>query len=330
MTAVERKVFARQMEVFAGFAEHTDHEISRLHDYIESIGELDNTVFIFMLGDNGASAEGLANGLFSNNTYFNGIPESIEDLEKQLPKFGGRESYGHFVARWAVAGNAPFKWTKQIAGDFGGTVNGIIIEYPQLIKDKGQIRNQFYHVIDIAPAILELCRVPQPVSVNGVKQEPIQGVSMVPSFTNAGAPENHKTQYFENGANLGIYHDGWMARTVHRAAWETTPRRALKDDVCDLFNVMANKALTSGKHTIVFKFDHDGVGLGKGGTGTFFIDGVEAGKGRIENTNANMFGFDEGADVGLDEATNVSKNYKAGKPSKFNGKIEQITIERVK
>lgn len=460
LTAVEKKVFARQMEVYAGFAEHTDDQISRLHDYIESIGELDNTVFIYILGDNGSSAEGSANGLFSENTYFNGIPETIEDLEKQMPKFGGKESYGHFAAGWAVAGNAPFKWTKQIAGDFGGTRNGLIIEYPKMIKDKGQIRNQFHHVIDIAPTILELCHVPPPTMVNGVKQRPIEGVTMVPTFSDAKAPENHNTQYFEIGANRGVYNDGWMARTVHRAAWETTPRRKLSEDIWELFNVKedfsmstdlaaanpekvkemkalfakeavkyqvfplddrslerldpaqagrpdamagrtkltlyegmgglqenaflnikntssvftadvvvpakangvivamgghfggyalyvmnglpmftynwvgkieydvkATKALTPGKHTIVFKFDYDGGGFGKGGNGTFLIDGVEAGKGRIEQTNANMFSFDEGADIGLDEATNVSKFYKAGHPSKFNGKIEQVTIE---
>jgi arylsulfatase len=460
LTAVQKKVYARQMEVYAGFAEHTDDQISRLHDYVESIGELDNTVFIYILGDNGASAEGSANGLLNENTYFNAIPEDINDLEKQMPKFGGRESYGHFAAGWAIAGNVPFGWSKQMAGDFGGTRNGVIIEYPKVIKDKGQIRDQFYHVIDIAPTILELCNVPQPTSVNGVKQEPIQGVSMVSSFTNAKAPETHTTQYFEIAANRGIYNDGWVGRVIHRAAWETKPRNPLSDDVWELYNVKedfsmstnvaasnpekvkemkalfakeavkyhvfplddrsverldpdqagrpdamdgrtkltlypgmgglqenafiniknkssvftanvtvpangngvivamgglfggyslymmkgvpmftynwvgktqydikGSKTLTPGKHTIVFKFDYDGGGLGKGGNGTFLIDGVEAGKGRIDKTNANMFSLDEGADVGMDEATNVSKNYKAGHSSKFNGEIAQITIE---
>jgi len=460
LTPVQQKVYARQMEVYAAFAEHTDDQISRLHDYVESIGELDNTVFIYILGDNGASAEGSANGLLNENTYFNAIPEDINDLEKQMPKFGGRESYGHFAAGWAIAGNAPFGWSKQIAGDFGGTRNGLIIEYPKMIKDKGQIRDQFYHVIDIAPTILELCNVPQPTSVNGVKQEPIQGVSMVASFTNAKAPETHKVQYFEIAANRGIYNDGWVGRVIHRAAWETKPRHPLSEDVWELFNVKEDfsmstnvaaanpekvkelkelfakeavkyhvfplddrsverldpaqagrpdamagrtkltlyagmgglqenafiniknknsvftadvtvpangngvivamgglfggyslymmkgvpmftynwvgktqydvkgtKALTPGKHTIVFKFDYDGGGLGKGGNGTFLIDGVEAGKGRIDKTNPNMFSLDEGADVGMDEATNVSKNYKAGRSSKFNGEIAQVTIE---
>jgi arylsulfatase len=460
LTAVQKKVYARQMEVYAGFAEHTDDQISRLHDYVESIGELDNTVFIYILGDNGASAEGSANGLLNENTYFNAIPEDINDLEKQMPKFGGRESYGHFAAGWAIAGNVPFGWSKQMAGDFGGTRNGVIIEYPKVIKDKGQIRDQFYHVIDIAPTILELCNVPQPTSVNGVKQEPIQGVSMVSSFTNAKAPETHTTQYFEIAANRGIYNDGWVGRVIHRAAWETKPRNPLSEDVWELYNVKedfsmstnvaasnpekvkemkalfakeavkyhvyplddrsverldpdqagrpdamngrtkltlypgmgglqenafiniknkssvftanvtvpvngngvivamgglfggyslymikgvpmftynwvgktqydikGSKTLSPGKHTIVFKFDYDGGGLGKGGNGTFLIDGVEAGKGRIDKTNANMFSLDEGADVGMDEATNVSKNYKAGHSSKFNGEIAQITIE---
>lgn len=460
LTPVQKKVYARQMEVYAAFAEHTDDQISRLHDYIESIGELDNTVFIYILGDNGASAEGSANGLFNENTYFNAVPEDINDLEKQISKFGGRESYGHFAAAWAVAGNSPFGWAKQVAGDFGGTRNGLIIEYPKIIKDKGQIREQFYHVIDIAPTILELCNVPQPTSVNGVKQEPIQGVSMVRSFTDAKAPETHLVQYFEIAANRGIYNDGWVARVIHRAPWETTPRNPLSEDVWELFNVKEDfsmstnvadanpekvnelkelfakeaikyhvfplddrsverldaaqagrpdamagrtkmtlysgmgglqenafiniknkssvftaevtvpangngvilamgglfggyslymikgvpmftynwvgktqydvkgtKALSPGKHTIVFKFDYDGGGLGKGGNGTFIIDGVEAGKGRIDQTNSNMFSLDEGADVGMDEATNVSLNYKAGKSSKFNGEITQVTIE---
>ncbi len=460
LTPTEKKVYARQMEVYAGFAEHTDDQIARLHDYIESIGETDNTVFIYILGDNGASAEGTANGLMNENTYFNAIPETIDDLAKQMPKFGGRESYGHFAAGWAVAGNTPFTWTKQVAGDFGGTRNGIIIEYPKLIKDKGKIRSQFHHVIDIAPTILDLCHVPEPTMVNGVKQEPIQGVTMVPSFTDGNAPENHLTQYFEIIANRGIYHEGWMARTVHKAPWEVKPKGSIKDDVWQLYNVnedfsmstdvaaanpeklkelkelfakeaikyhvfplddrsierldpaqagrpdamggrtkftlyegmgglqenafinikntsssftadvvvgakangvlvamggkfggyalyvvngvpmftynwvglaeydvKATKALTPGKHTIVFKFDYDGGGLGKGGNGTFLIDGAEAGKGRIEKTNSNMFSLDEGADVGIDEATNVSKNYKIGHTNKFNGKIEQIVIE---
>lgn len=460
LTPVQKKVYARQMEVFAAFAEHVDDQISRLHDYIESTGELDNTVFIYVLGDNGASAEGSENGLLNENTFFNSVTENIEALEKQMSKFGGRESFGHFAAGWAVAGNTPFGWAKQMAGDFGGTRNGLIIEYPRLIKDKGQIRDQFHHAIDITPTILELCNVPQPTSVNGVKQQPIEGVSMVPTFTNAKAPENHTTQYFEIGANRGIYNDGWMARVVHRAPWETSPRNPLSEDVWELYNVKedfsmstnvavanpektkamkelfateavkyqvfplddrsvermnpeiagrpdamngrtkmivypgmvglgenafinvknkssvyttditvpsngngvilavgglfggyslymikgvpmftynwvgqaqydvkATKALSPGKHTIVFKFDYDGGGLGKGGNGTFFIDGVEAGKGRIEKTNPNMYSLDEGADVGMDEATNVSSHYKAGKGSHFNGKIDKVVIE---
>jgi arylsulfatase len=400
------------------------------------------------------------NGLFNENSYFNYIPENIEDLSKKIDKFGTRESYGHFAAGWAVAGNTPFRWTKQVAGDFGGTRNGVIIQYPKAIKDKGAVRNQFCHVVDIAPTILELCQLPQPKIVNGVEQEPMHGFSMVESFKNAQAPEFHTTQYFEITGNRGLYHEGWLLRTIHRAAWETQPRRAIKDDIWELYQVdqdfslstdvaakypekvkelkalfvveakkyhvlpiddrsverldpllagrpdamagrtkltvyqgmgglqenafinlknqsssitatvdvkansngvliamggkfggyslyvkngvpmytynwsghaeydiKSNKSLTAGKHVIKYVFTYDGGGRGKGGTGMLYIDDELVGKGRIEKTNPNVISLDEGADVGMDEATNVSKNYPIGERNVFNGSIEKIEIE---
>ena len=240
LSPAEKKVYARQMEIFAAFGEHVDHEVGRLHAAIEGLGIQQNTLFVYILGDNGASAEGSASGLLNENTYFNGVPEKIEDLVKVVDKFGGRESYGHYAAGWAVAGNAPFKWTKQVAGNFGGTRNGVIVTWPKVIADKGGVRTQFSHVVDIAPTILEAAGLPMPSSVNGAKQKPLEGFSMVPSFTNASAPEFHTTQYFEIGGNRAIYHDGWVASAMHRAAWETSPRVTLQDDTWELFDVNAD------------------------------------------------------------------------------------------
>lgn len=224
------------MEVYAGFGEHTDHEIGRLYSAIEDLGEADNTVFIYIVGDNGASAEGTMNGLFNEMTYFNGVPESLQDMLKHYDEWGGPNTYPHYAAGWAVAMDAPFAYTKQVASDFGGTRNGVVIHWPAGIKAKGEIRSQFCHAIDIAPTVFEACKVPAPKTVNGIAQDPIEGTSMVYSFNDAAAKEKHTVQYFEMFGNRAIYSDGWYARTIHRAAWLKTPAHPLAEDVWELYN----------------------------------------------------------------------------------------------
>ena len=160
--------------------------------------------------------------MYNEMTYFNGVAEKVEDLIPLIDKWGGPETFPHMAAGWAVAFDTPFSWTKQVASDFGGTRNGMVIHWPQGIKDKGGLRSQFSHVIDIAPTILEAAGLPEPKSVNGTVQTPIEGTSLVYAFNDANAPERHKTQYFEMFGNRAIYNDGWFARTIHRAPWQTS------------------------------------------------------------------------------------------------------------
>src|SRR5437870_8504128 len=197
LSADEKKLFARQMEVFAGFGEYADAEIGRLIQAIEATGQLDNTLIFYIVGDNGASAEGGMVGLFNEMTYFNGVHETVQDILKHYDELGGPTTYPHYAAGWAVAGDTPFTWTKQVASSYGGTRNGMVIHWPKGIKAKGQVRSQWHHVIDIAPTILEAAGLPEPKSVNGTAQTPIEGVSMLYSFAEAKAPSRHTTQYFE-------------------------------------------------------------------------------------------------------------------------------------
>ena len=457
----EKKLFAHEMEVFAGFGEQTDYEIGRLLDAIGQMGQLDNTLVLYEIGDNGASAEGTMNGAFSEMTYFNGVNETVPDLMKHYDDLGGPFSYGHYAAGWAVAGDTPFKWTKQIASSYGGTQNPLIIQWPKRITDKGGIRPQFHHVIDIAPTVLEAANLPEPKVVNGTPQTPIQGVSMVYTFDNPTAKSTHTTQYFEIFGNRGIYHDGWLAGTVHKAPWEVKPRETLTADTWELYdtttdfslannlaatkpeklkemqalfieeaiknnvlpiddrsvervnatlagrpdlmagrtsltlyegmkgmseNVFINvknsslsitadvdapqgggegvilaqggrfggwslhlkngkptytynflglerytlaaaQALAPGKATIRFEFAYDGGGIGRGGRGAIFVNGQKVAEGRIKRTQCCIFSADEGADVGIDDGTPVSEDYKAGEESKFTGKINKVTVE---
>lgn len=233
----EQRLFARQMEVFAGFASHTDHEVGRLIDGIKEMGELDNTLVIYVVGDNGASAEGGMLGMFNEMTYFNGVQETTEFMLEKLDQWGGPECFNHFAAGWAVAGNTPFTWTKQVASNFGGTRNGAVFHWPKGIKAKGEVRSQFHHVVDLAPTVFEAAKVPAPKEVNGVPQRPIEGVSMAYSFHSPKAPERRKTQYFEIAGNRAVYHDGWFAGTVHKAPWEGVPRHPLAEDVWELYHV---------------------------------------------------------------------------------------------
>ena len=458
----ERKLFARQAEVFAAFVEMTDHEIGRLIEGIGETGQLDNTIIFLIYGDNGTSAEGGVNGMFSEMTYFNGVQEQVPDLLKRIDQWGGPETYPHMAAGWAVALDTPYQWTKQMGSDFGGTKVGMAVRWPKGIKTRGELRTQFSHVIDIAPTILEAARLPEPKVVNGTKQYPMDGVSMVYSFDNAKAKDRHTTQYFEMFGNRAIYQDGWLARTIHRAPWEPKPRRPLTEDIWELydtrsdfslvhdlsakhpkklaemktlfmrvaeknhalpiddrvferiipsmvnrpdlmagrtsltladgmtgmtentflniknrsktitaevdvpesakphgiviaqggrfggwalyvkdgvpaydynflgmqrFTVVAGETLKPGKSTIRFEFAYDGGGLGKGGTGTLYINDRKVGEGRIERTQPMIFSADETADVGIDLASPVVETIGSEAKSRFTGKVQKITID---
>ena len=237
LTADEKKLFEKQMEVFAGFAEHTDSQVGRLVEALEERGELENTIFFYVVGDNGSSAEGGMIGMFNENTYFNGVQETLDMQMEVIDKLGSEHAYNHFAAGWAVAGNAPFTWTKQVASNFGGTRNGMVLHWPAGIKSKDEVRSQFHHVVDVAPTIYEAVGVPAPKIVNGIAQRPIEGVPMNYSFDNATAADTRKTQYFEMIGNRAIYHEGWFAATIHKAPWEAQPRRPLQEDIWELYNV---------------------------------------------------------------------------------------------
>lgn len=461
LTADEKTLFTKQMEVFAGFGEHTDHEVGRLVDAIEEMGEMDNTLFIYILGDNGASAEGGMVGLFNEMNYFNQVPEKLDDILKKIDELGGRNAYNHYAAGWAVAGDTPFGWTKQVASSFGGTRNGMIVHWPKGIKAKNEVRSQFHHVIDIAPTVLEACGLPEPKEVNGIVQRPIEGVSIADSFDDAAAKERHTTQYFEIFCNRAIYHEGWVAGTVHKAPWEPKPRvDSFDKDHWQLYNVnedfsqstdlaaqhpdklkelqalflkeaekyqvlplddrlferfiasmvgrpdlmegrtsmilhegmtgmmdnvfiniknrshsitaeleipeggtegvvicqggrfggwslftrdgklnysynwvglqeykmAADKPLPTGDVTVKFDFVYDGGGFGKGGLGTLYINEEKVAETRIDHTASVIFSPDETADVGVDEATNVTRDYKE-RDNKFTGRIRKVTVD---
>ena len=245
LSADEKQLFARQAEVFAAFLEMTDHEIGRVVEAVEHVGGLENTLIFYIVGDNGTSAEGGMNGLFNEYTYFNGVQENVRDLLKVLDKWGSPETYPHMAAGWAVALNAPFQWTKQVASSFGGTRNGMVVHWPKGIRSKGEQRSQFHHVIDVAPTILEAAKLPEPKAVNGVTQIPMEGVSLAYTFDDAKAKDRHVTQYFEMFGNRALYHDGWLAGTVHRAPWEAQPRRPLTEDVWELYDVRADFSLAN-------------------------------------------------------------------------------------
>ncbi len=455
----EKKLFARQMEVYAGFGEYTDAEIGRLIDAIQDVGQLDNTLVFYIVGDNGTSAEGGMSGMFNEYTYFNGVAETVPEMLKHLDTWGDPSTYPHMAAGWAIAGDTPFMWAKQVASNFGGTRNGMVVYWPKRVKAKGEVRSQFHHVIDVAPTVLEAASLPEPKSVNGTVQAPIEGVSMVSTFDDAKAASRHTVQYFEIFGNRAIYANGWFAGTIHKAPWEAKPRAALLDDKWELydttkdfslandlagqnpaklkemqdlfmneavkyrvlpiddrflervnaatagrpdlmegrtsltlhagmkgmsenvfinvknrsltikadveipsggangvilaqggrfggwslyfkggkpiytynflglqrFTVAAKQAVPAGRATIRFEFAYDG-GMGKGGLATIYANDKKVAEGRIGRTQPIIFSADETADVGVDEATPVTEDYKAW-DNAFTGKILKVTVD---
>jgi arylsulfatase len=235
-----KPVLRRQVEVYAGFLEYTDYQVGRIVDNLQKLNILDDTLIYFIVGDNGASAEGTLNGAFNEMANFNGLAalETPEFLIARIDKLGGPESYNHYAVGWAHALNTPYQWTKQVASHWGGTRNGTVVHWPKGIKAKGEIRSQFHHVIDVAPTVLDAADLPQPLSVNGIRQDPIEGVSMRYSFDDAKAADRHETQYFEIFGNRGIYHKGWTAVTKHRTPWLMIGVKmvAFDDDVWELYS----------------------------------------------------------------------------------------------
>ncbi|RNJ45838.1 arylsulfatase [Mesorhizobium erdmanii] len=245
-----KPVLRRQMEVYAGFLEYADHHVGRLFDTLDKLKIADDTLIYYIIGDNGASAEGTLIGAYNEMANFNGLAglETPEFLMARLDKLGGPESYNHYAVGWAHAMNTPYQWTKQVASHWGGTRNGTIVSWPKGIKAKGEIRSQFHHVIDVAPTILEAAGLPHPTFVEGVQQAPIEGVSMVYSMNDAKAAERRETQYFEMFGNRGIYHKGWTAVTRHKTPWllvgDNIP--AFDDDTWELYDT--NKDWSQSKN----------------------------------------------------------------------------------
>lgn len=457
-----KPILARQMEVYAGFLENTDHHVGRVLDSLQDLGVLEDTLVFLIIGDNGASAEGSLQGTFNEMITLGGFGdlETAEVLRTKIDELGGTEAYNHYAVGWAHAMDTPYQWTKQVASHFGGTRNGTVVHWPASIRARGEVRGQFHHVIDVCPTILEAAGLPQPVTVDGVQQKPIEGVSMAYSFNDAEAPERHETQYFEMFGNRGIYHKGWTAVTKHRTPWQTgadvvTP--AFDDDVWELYDtttdwtqardvaaehpdklrelqrlwlieavkyqvvplddrfverglpemagrptlvrgtkqifysgmgrltensvltfknmsysltaqlvvpeggadgvilaqggvtgglsiyvkdgkpkfcynffgleryyVEGTQELPHGNHQLRWEFRYDGGGVGKGGTGTFYLDGVECGSGHIEQTEAFLFSADETFDVGNEFGSPVTADYGA---RKFTGTVEWVELE---
>jgi arylsulfatase A-like enzyme len=472
LSVLQKKLYARQAEVFAGYAAYTDYEIGRVIQEVQDQGKLDNTLIIYIVGDNGTSPEGTLSGAYNQLTAYNGILKAPEALQLlHLEEWGSDKTYPHMSVGWAWAFDTPFKWTKQVASHFGGTRQGLAISWPGHIKDVGGIRSQFHHVIDIVPTILEATGIRAPDVVNGIKQRPIEGVSMAYTFTQPNAPSTRTTQYFEMAANRGIYHDGWMANTTPFAPpwdlatgtlpdvvtgykWELyhitedysqnndlsakmpdklkemqalflteaakynvlpldntafvrlqTPRPSavagktlftysgeisgipvgsapdildknftitaevtipkdgaegmivtqggrfggyglylLKGKPVFVYNFLdmerfrweggvggrigddiGGRALSAGKHTLVFDFKYDGPGPAKGGLGVLTVDGKELARKTVAHTIPLLLTIDETFDVGIDTRTGVDDSYQL--PFRFTGTIDKLTVK---
>jgi arylsulfatase len=225
-----RAYYARQMEVYAGYSENADHNVGRVLDSIDELGELENTLVLWIWGDNGASLEGTITGSFNELTMQNGIPLTDEMQLQLAERYGGVEAWGgqmmapHYSAAWAWAGNTPFKWGKQVGSHLGGTRNPLVIHWPDRISEAGALRTHFTHVIDVGPTILEIAGIPMPTHIDGIEQQPMHGATFADSLTDAAAPERHTRQYFETVGNRAMYKDGWwLAMKTARIPWVVTP-----------------------------------------------------------------------------------------------------------
>jgi arylsulfatase A-like enzyme len=238
LDADHKMVAAHMMEVYAAALSYCDTQMGRIVDAIADMGKLDNTLVIYIQGDNGASAEGGPNGLLNEMTFFNAIPEEFSEVKRRMDELGGPTTFNHYPIGWAHAMDTPFQWTKQIASHFGGTRNGMVMSWPARIKDKGGVRTQFHHVVDIAPTILDAIGVPMPAFLNGVPQKPVEGVSMTYTFDDPKAPSTRRTQYFEMFANRAIYNDGWVAATTPPLApWASGKTIAIDDYKWELYDI---------------------------------------------------------------------------------------------
>lgn len=229
------------MEVYAGALSYADFNIGRVLDAVKETGQLDNTIIIYIMGDNGASAEGTLTGTSNELAAPAGAIETVDFLLTQIDKLGSKYTYNHYSYGWAHAMDAPFQWTKQVASHFGGSRNGLVISYPKMIAEKGGLRSQFHHIIDIVPTILDVCGVPQPTKVNGIDQRPMDGISMTYTFKEASAPSKRNTQYFELAGNRAIYNVGWVACTTpYRKPWQVVggePKNPADDYEWELYHV---------------------------------------------------------------------------------------------
>jgi arylsulfatase A-like enzyme len=233
-----REVAARFMETYAGFAEHADHHVGRLIDALQELGVLEDTLVVYLLGDNGASGEGGPEGTLHEHLVGHGFADDVAAMHERLDSFGDPTTYGIYPVGWALAMNTPYQWTKQVASHYGGTRDGMIVHWPRGFEAHGEVRHQWHHVIDVLPTVLEAARLPHPSSVNGVTQQLIEGVSMAYSFDDAAAAERRTTQYFEMVGNRAIYHEGWTAVTRHGTPWLMVDGgdRGFVDDVWELYD----------------------------------------------------------------------------------------------
>jgi arylsulfatase len=463
LSADQKKLYARMMEVYAGYLAYADSEIGRLLDAVRDSGQLDNTLVIYIMGDNGASAEGTLQGTTNEvGTAANGVTESIPFLLSMMDQLGGPTTYNHYPVGWAHAMDSPMQWTKQVASHFGGTRNGLVISWPARIKDKGGLRSQFSHVIDIVPTIYEAAHITPPKVLDGTQQKPLEGTSLVYTFDNAKAPTRHTVQYFELVGNRAIYKDGWMASTTPlRLPWVTVGAEANPDDFkWELYNIdkdfsqahdlaasnpqklkelqaafdveakkyqvypldssfaeradpairpsltrgrsefayypgmtripegsapnfknkswaiaadivvpdggasgvlatiggrhggwallmqdskpqfvyaysnqpehkyriASDQPLAPGQHAVRLVFKYDGGGVGKGGTGTLFVDGQQVAEGKIAHTVGVRFSLDETFDVGADMGTPVVEDYVDKMPFAFTGTLRKFAV----
>ena len=311
MPDVLKPILARQMEVYAGFLEHVDHHVGRVIDAVADLGILDATLVFYIIGDNGASAEGQLNGTFNELLTFNGMAalETPEFLAAKIDALGGPEAYNHYAVGWAHAMDTPYQWTKQVASHWGGTRNGLVLHWPSGVRAAGEIRDQFHHLIDIAPTVLDVAGLPEPTFVHGVMQKPIEGVSMTYSFDDPAAPGRRETQYFEMMGNRGIYHKGWTACTKHRTPWLTAGMPPFDEDTWELY----------GPDDYTQAHDLAGANPGKlAELQRLWL---------IEATRHQVLPLDETLDIGSDIGTPVSYQYPP-RGNEFTGKVRWVQIGR--